>query len=50
MEYQKWFFPFFTKYTGVRELYFRDFNGHVWKLPYTMKEDFEELEIVKFYD
>ncbi|MCK4853709.1 MAG: BNR-4 repeat-containing protein, partial [Bacteroidales bacterium] len=33
---------------SISELYFGDFNGHVWKLPYTMNEDFEKPEKIEF--
>jgi hypothetical protein len=33
---------------SVSELYFGDFTGRVWKLPYTMKEDFEQPEKIDF--
>jgi hypothetical protein len=33
---------------SISELYFGDLNGHVWKLPYSMKEDFEKPEKIEF--
>ena len=33
---------------SISELYFGDFNGHVWKLPYTMKKYFEKPEKIEF--
>lgn len=33
---------------SISELYFGDFNGRVWKLPYTMEGDFAEPERVEF--
>jgi hypothetical protein len=33
---------------SISELYFGDFKGGVWKLPYTMTKDFEEPEKVEF--
>jgi len=33
---------------SISELYFGDFNGEVWKLPYTMKEDWEKPEKIEF--
>ena len=33
---------------SISELYFGDFNGHVWKLPYTMNKDFEKPEKIEF--
>lgn len=33
---------------SISELYFGDFNGNVWKLPYIMKEDFEKPEKIVF--
>jgi hypothetical protein len=33
---------------SISELYFGDFNGDVWKLPYTMEKDFEQPLKIKF--
>ncbi|MBA7557847.1 hypothetical protein ES705_50625 [subsurface metagenome] len=33
---------------SISELYFGDFNGQVWKLPYTMNEDFGKPEKIEF--
>ena len=33
---------------SISELYFGDFSGQVWKLPYTMTEEFEQPEKVIF--
>jgi len=33
---------------SISELYFGNFNGGVWKLPYTMKRDFEQPEKIEF--
>lgn len=33
---------------SISELYFGDFNGQVWKLPYTMEGDFEKPEKINF--
>ncbi len=33
---------------SISELYFGDFNGDVWKLPYTMEKDFEKPEKIEF--
>jgi hypothetical protein len=33
---------------SISELYFGDFDGHVWKLPYNMDEEFEKPEKIEF--
>jgi len=33
---------------SISELYFGDFNGQVWKLPYTMEEDYEKPEKIEY--